>query len=342
MSPRDPSPSAEVRPRPSLAQHGLPYGSFGSRVRRSSYGVPRPDLRGPRPHGRGAYGRRSRSASTPRRSCARPGRRRRKRVAQGTRSGIDRFAGYRTEPVGSGGPDHSKDTQIGRGRVRRRQRAAARCPLQPGPFVWGIALGLDGSHLRGRREQQPSSSLEPCLPSLQRRELPGRLGSPPVRGGWAPPRDARPAAARRDTSSGTTRRGALLSPPDADGNATPIERDAAGSPTTIIAPYGQRTTLTVGASGYLASIADPATTCPACATSSRSPLCMDRTQSSASMRSAVRHSGVLWAQNEGMHQGSSYSHRPLWVYLRWVQVYGRGNTPIRLNLPNWHDHAYLR
>src|SRR5262249_23100106 len=45
---------------------------------------------------------------------------------------------------------------------------------------------------------------------------------------------------------------------DADGNQTSIERDADGNPTAIVAPGGQRTTLSVDASGYLARVANPA------------------------------------------------------------------------------------
>ncbi|MFN8495852.1 MAG: RHS repeat-associated core domain-containing protein [Caldilineaceae bacterium] len=45
---------------------------------------------------------------------------------------------------------------------------------------------------------------------------------------------------------------------DGDGNVTRIERDADGSPTAIVAPFGQRTTLGLNAAGYLATIANPA------------------------------------------------------------------------------------
>ena len=41
-------------------------------------------------------------------------------------------------------------------------------------------------------------------------------------------------------------------------NVTVIERDAAGKPTAIVAPFGQRTLLGVDANGFLASIANPA------------------------------------------------------------------------------------
>ena len=41
-------------------------------------------------------------------------------------------------------------------------------------------------------------------------------------------------------------------------NVTAIERDPAGNPTAIVAPFGQRTMLEVDASGFLASIANPA------------------------------------------------------------------------------------
>jgi YD repeat-containing protein len=45
---------------------------------------------------------------------------------------------------------------------------------------------------------------------------------------------------------------------DVDGNVTTIERTANGSPTTIIGPFGQRTTLNLDANGYLARITNPA------------------------------------------------------------------------------------
>lgn len=44
---------------------------------------------------------------------------------------------------------------------------------------------------------------------------------------------------------------------DGDNNITRIERDAGGNPTAIVAPFGQRTVLTVNADGYLASVANP-------------------------------------------------------------------------------------
>lgn len=44
---------------------------------------------------------------------------------------------------------------------------------------------------------------------------------------------------------------------DGDNNATTIEHDAVGHPTAIVAPGGQRTTLSVAAGGYLAAIANP-------------------------------------------------------------------------------------
>jgi RHS repeat-associated protein len=45
---------------------------------------------------------------------------------------------------------------------------------------------------------------------------------------------------------------------DAYGNATQIERDAAGNPTAIVSPYGRRTTLSVGSDGMLSSVINPA------------------------------------------------------------------------------------
>ena len=45
---------------------------------------------------------------------------------------------------------------------------------------------------------------------------------------------------------------------DRDGNVTTVERDALGQPTAIVAPFGQRTALTLDGNGYLASITNPA------------------------------------------------------------------------------------
>ncbi|MGH7164138.1 MAG: kelch repeat-containing protein [Nitrospiraceae bacterium] len=52
--------------------------------------------------------------------------------------------------------------------------------------------------------------------------------------------------------------GRLLTITDADNNVTTIERNGTGNPTALVAPGGQRTTLTVHADGYLASITNPA------------------------------------------------------------------------------------
>jgi RHS repeat-associated protein len=69
----------------------------------------------------------------------------------------------------------------------------------------------------------------------------------------------------RDTSNGTViarfgydDRGRLASIEDAHANVIRVQRDAAGQPLAIVAPFGQRTTLGVGSDGFLASIADPA------------------------------------------------------------------------------------
>jgi len=68
-----------------------------------------------------------------------------------------------------------------------------------------------------------------------------------------------------DTLTGATRysfgydsQGRLSSITDGDGNVTQMERDGGGHPTAILAPFGQRTALTLGANGYLATITNPA------------------------------------------------------------------------------------
>ncbi len=52
--------------------------------------------------------------------------------------------------------------------------------------------------------------------------------------------------------------GRLLTLTGGDGNVTTIERNASGQPTAIIAPFGQRSTLSLDGNGYLMSITNPA------------------------------------------------------------------------------------
>jgi RHS repeat-associated protein len=52
--------------------------------------------------------------------------------------------------------------------------------------------------------------------------------------------------------------GRLSSITDADSLVTTVERNAQGQPTAIVAPFGQRTVLTLDAAGYLASATNPA------------------------------------------------------------------------------------
>jgi RHS repeat-associated protein len=52
--------------------------------------------------------------------------------------------------------------------------------------------------------------------------------------------------------------GLLTQVEDGDGNITTVERNAAGEPTGIVGPYGQRTTFTLDSNGYLAEITNPA------------------------------------------------------------------------------------
>jgi RHS repeat-associated protein len=51
--------------------------------------------------------------------------------------------------------------------------------------------------------------------------------------------------------------GRLSAVRDVDGNVTTIERDGAGNPTAIVAPFGQRTVLSVDSRGFLSRIANP-------------------------------------------------------------------------------------
>ncbi len=52
--------------------------------------------------------------------------------------------------------------------------------------------------------------------------------------------------------------GRITTVTDADNNVTTIERQTNGTPTGILAPFGQHTALTTDANGYLASVANPA------------------------------------------------------------------------------------
>jgi RHS repeat-associated protein len=52
--------------------------------------------------------------------------------------------------------------------------------------------------------------------------------------------------------------GRLVNVTDAFNNITTVERDAAGNPSAIVAPHGQRTNLGLDTNGYLASITNPA------------------------------------------------------------------------------------
>lgn len=52
--------------------------------------------------------------------------------------------------------------------------------------------------------------------------------------------------------------GRLVSVTDGNSNVTRVERDAGGTPTAIVGPYGQRTVLTLDQEGYLSAVTDPA------------------------------------------------------------------------------------
>jgi len=52
--------------------------------------------------------------------------------------------------------------------------------------------------------------------------------------------------------------GRLMQVTDGDGNVTTIQRDGAGQPTAIVAPFGQQTTLALDSNGFLSSVTDPA------------------------------------------------------------------------------------
>jgi YD repeat-containing protein len=64
--------------------------------------------------------------------------------------------------------------------------------------------------------------------------------------------------ARRWWCSTNDSTGLLIAVRDSLDNVTEIERNGSGEPTAIVAPFGQRTELSLDANGYLDEVEDPA------------------------------------------------------------------------------------
>ena len=67
----------------------------------------------------------------------------------------------------------------------------------------------------------------------------------------------RPMAGAKVYTFGYDANGYLVTVTDATGNVTTIQRNSKESPTAIVAPFGQKTTLAVDANGYLSQVTDP-------------------------------------------------------------------------------------
>ncbi len=124
----------------------------------------------------------------------------------------------------------------------------------------GLAVGADGSlyvtdYVRIRR-------VSPTLPGYNVDEIiiPSEDGAEIYRfdsaGKHLSTRNALTGATL--LTFGYDSQGRLIKVTDANGNITAIERNALGEPTAIIAPFGQRTELSLDESGYLASATNPA------------------------------------------------------------------------------------
>lgn len=111
--------------------------------------------------------------------------------------------------------------------------------------------------------------------------------------------------------------GYLSSVTDANGNITTIERNAVGSPTAIVAPFGQRTTLGLDANGYLAQVSNPA---------------------DESYQMSYTSDGLLTAFTDPRNNSSTISYEPgTGRLLSDTNATGAGQSLIKTILANGHE-----